>query len=52
MTANIGHIDKNIRIIVGTVLIITSVIGPVSLGWRIGMIAVAVIAFATAFINF
>ena len=52
MTANIGSIDRTIRIIAGVILLIAGIFVPVGTGWRIGIFAVAVIALATAFVRF
>ena len=52
MKKNIGNIDRNIRIIAGILLLAAGTFIQMQTGWRIGLFAVASIAFATAFINF
>ena len=52
MKANVGSIDKTIRIIAGIVLLIVGIFVQISLGWRIGIFAIAAIALTTAFVRF
>ena len=44
--------DRNIRIISGIVFLLIGLFTEVSTGLRIGAFALAVIAFATAFVSF
>ncbi len=52
MTKNVGCLDRNIRIISGVVFLLIGLFTEVSTGLRIGAFALAVIAFATAFVSF
>lgn len=52
MTRNVGIIDRNIRIIAGIVLLLAGLFTELGTGIRIGAFALAVIAFATAFLGF
>jgi hypothetical protein len=52
MKKNVGNIDRNIRIIAGILLLAAGTFMQIQPGWRIGLFAVAAIAFVTAFISF
>lgn len=52
MKKNVGNIDRNIRIIAGIVLLAAGTFMQMETGWRIGLFAVAAVAFATSFISF
>jgi hypothetical protein len=52
MKKNVGGIDKTIRIIIGTVLIVIGIFIQMNTGLRIGVFIVAGIALATAFVSF
>ena len=52
MKKNVGKVDRNIRIIIGVVLLAAGIVMQIATGWRIGMFAVAAIAFVTAFTGF
>jgi hypothetical protein len=52
MKKNVGSLDRNIRIAVGSVLLLIGLFAQIGGGLRIGAILVAVVAFATAFLNF
>ncbi len=52
MKKNVASFDKLIRIIAGMALVIAGIFAPVGMGWRIGLFAVAGIAFVTAFVGF
>ncbi len=49
MEKNVGGIDQKIRLILGAALLVGGVLAPLDLYWRIGVLAVAVIALTTAF---
>ncbi len=51
MKKNVGSIDKTIRIIIGSVLIIIGIFVQMSAWWKTGLFIVAFIAFATAFVS-
>jgi Inner membrane protein YgaP-like, transmembrane domain len=51
MKKNIGGIDKGIRIVIGLALIIGGIFIPMSTGWRVGVLIVAVITLINAFIG-
>ncbi len=52
MTKNVGSIDKNVRIIAGTILLLAGIFADMAAGWRIGVLVVAAIAYTTAFVGF
>jgi len=52
MKKNVGGVDRNVRIVAGIVLLVGGVFAPVGVGWKIGMFAVSLVAFATAFTGF
>lgn len=49
MKKNVGGADKTIRIILGVILIMAGVFAPLTTGFRVGLFAVAAVAFVTAF---
>jgi len=49
MEKNVGGIDRNIRFILGAALLVGGVLAPLDLYWRVGFLAVALIALTTAF---
>jgi hypothetical protein len=51
MTKNVGDADKTIRIILGAILFVIGIFVQMGTGWRIGLFAVAAIAFVTAFVG-
>jgi hypothetical protein len=52
MNKNVGSMDRNIRIIAGTIFLLAGLFTQVSTGLRIGFFAVAAIAFTTATVGF
>lgn len=52
MKKNVGGIDRTIRIIIGTVLLLAGILAQVSTGWRVGLFVVAAVAYITAFTGF
>jgi hypothetical protein len=49
MRKNVGGIDKNIRLLLGSILVLICLFAPIGTGWRIGTGVVGVIAFLTGF---
>ncbi len=52
MKKNVGNLDRNVRIILGVLLFAAGTLMQMGTGWRIGLIAVAAVAFTTAFTGF
>lgn len=52
MEKNVGGIDRNIRIVLGIAFLAIGVFTRMGTGLKIGAFAVAVIAFATAYLSF
>ena len=52
MTNNVGSIDKTIRIIIGTVLLIVGIFVQMGMGLRITAFVVAGVALITTFASF
>ena len=52
MTKNVGSIDKIVRLIIGTVLLLAGFLVELTSGWRLAAFIVAAIAYVTAFSGF
>jgi hypothetical protein len=49
MKKTVGGIDRTIRIVVGSVLLLAGIFVQMGTGWRIGALTVAAVAYLTAF---
>jgi len=49
MQKNVGGIDRNIRLGLGSALMVIGILAPLETSWRIGLLVVAAIALGTAF---
>jgi hypothetical protein len=49
MEKNVGGIDQKVRFILGVALLIGGTLAPLELYWRVGLLAVGLIALVTAF---
>jgi hypothetical protein len=49
MQKNVGGIDKNIRLLLGAILVLIGLFAPMDTGWRIGTMVVGGIALLTGF---
>lgn len=52
MKCNVGGIDRNIRFVVGVVLLIVGLLAPMDMTWRIVAVVIGAIALITAFAKF
>ncbi len=52
MKRNVGRIDRNIRIVVGVVLLIAGLAIPMATLWRVVVLVVAAVALVTAGVGF
>ena len=52
MKPNVGGLDRNARIILGVVLLVTALAAPASMTWRIVLLLVAAVALITAVVRF
>lgn len=52
MKQNVGSIDRKIRLLIGSILLLAGLFAPVSIELRIGILAVGIIAILTGFLNF
>jgi hypothetical protein len=49
MKKNIGEIDRNIRLLAGSVLVLAVLFAPMGILWQVVFLVAAAIAFLTAF---
>ncbi|MHB8809163.1 MAG: YgaP family membrane protein [Desulfobulbaceae bacterium] len=52
MKQNVGSVDQKIRLGIGSILFLIGLFAPVSIEWRVAILAVAVIAMVTAAVSF
>jgi hypothetical protein len=52
MKQNVGSIDRKIRLLIGSILLLTGVFAPVSFELRIGILAAGIIAILTGYLSF
>lgn len=52
MKCNVGGIDRTGRFILGAVLLLAGLFAPVTMTWRIVLLAIAAIALVTATVRF
>jgi hypothetical protein len=52
MTPNVGRIDRLTRLLAGSILVLIALFAPLDPIWRIIFVALAAIAFITAFFRF
>ena len=52
MNKNVGGIDKTIRIILGTSLLLAGFFVQMTAGWRLAAFVISAIAYVTAFSGF
>lgn len=52
MKCNVGGIDRNGRIVIGSVLLVVGLVAPIEMAWRIVALVIAGIALVTAVVRF
>ena len=48
MKKNVGGLDRQVRILLGAVLLLTGLFMPMGTGWQVAVLIVAAVAFITA----
>ncbi len=52
MKPNVGGIDRNIRLLLGAILLVVGLAVPMSMTWKIVLLVIAATALATAIVRF